>query len=213
MKTFHSVIITAATALLLAGNAYSQTTRTFDQSAIEATAIKDHDRYETLLDRFISGDRTLTPDEVATIYYGFRHTAGFNPAPSYAALMNAYDKHDYTRALDMARMALTNNPVSLPLLFKAYACANISPDPEVKAKATTYQTRINQICDVIFSSGKGVSTYNPYIVLRASDIEPFVKNYLQPDVILDSSPVGNQQAVKMRFGGIPDDVILYFGTY
>lgn len=214
MKTITKIAATALMALTIGANiAIAQNIAAPDRKSIETTVTRTPDQYQALHDRFVQGDATLTPAEVATVYYGYRHNPGFRANAAYPALMDAFEKHDYTRALDMARMALTGNPVSLPLLFKAYACAAASPEESAKAKAKVYQTRINQICDVIFHSGKGVSTYNPYYVLREGDIEPFVKNYLQPDSVIDSSTVGNSKAVKMKFNGIPDEVILYFTTY
>lgn len=174
---------------------------------------QDYAHYQALTERFIAGDASLTPDEVRLVYYGYTENPSFRANAAYPGLQEAYDANDFTKALDMARLGLSANPVSLPLLFKAYACSMVSLDADTKAKAKVYQTRINQICDAIFTSGKGVSTHTPYVVIRSSDIDPFIKNYLQPISVIDRSKVGKELAVKMKIDGVPDDVILYFDIF
>lgn len=181
--------------------------------AIEEAVKQNYTHYQQLTERFIAGDPSLTPDEVRMVYYGYRFNPQFRANAMYPGLQEAFDANDYTKTLDMARLGLSANPVSLPLLFKAYACSMMSLDADTKAKAKVYQIRINQLCDVIFESGKGVSSHSPYVVIRSSDIDPFVKNYLQPQAILDQSTLGSQLAVKMKLDGVPDEVILYFDVF
>lgn len=201
-------ILMALVAMVLCAHA-----QTLNREAINEAVKQDYPRYQALTERFIAGDATLTPEEVRMVYYGYASNPQFRANATYPGLQEAYDANNYTKALDMARLGLSSNPVSLPLLFKAYACAMMSLDADTKAKAKVYQIRVNQICDVIFESGKGVTSHSPYVVLRSSDIDPFVKNYLQPVVVLDSSKVGSQMAVKMKIDGVPDDVILYFDVF
>lgn len=184
-----------------------------NRQAITEAVKQDYSRYQALTERFIAGDATLTPEEVQIVYYGYTTNPSFRANAAYPGLQEAYDANDFTKALDMARLGLSTNPVSLPLLFKAYACSAMSLDADTKAKAKVYQTRINQLCDVIFTSGKGVGTHTPYVVIRSSDIDPFIKNYLQPVAVIDQSKVGKQLAVKMKIDGVPDDVILYFDSF
>lgn len=184
-----------------------------NREAIEEAVKQNYTHYQQLTERFIAGDPSLTTDEVRLVYYGYRFNPQFRANAMYPGLQEAFDANDYTKTLDMARLGLSANPVSLPLLFKAYACSMMSLDADTKAKAKVYQIRINQLCDVIFESGKGVSSHSPYVVIRSSDIDPFVKNYLQPQVILDQSTVGSQLAVKMKLEGVPDEVILYFDVF
>lgn len=184
-----------------------------NREAIEEAVKQNYTHYQQLTERFIAGDPSLTTDEVRMVYYGYRFNPQFRANAMYPGLQEAFDANDYTKTLDMARLGLSANPVSLPLLFKAYACSMMSLDADTKAKAKVYQIRINQLCDVIFESGKGVSSHSPYVVIRSSDIDPFVKNYLQPQVILDQSTLGSQLAVKMKLEGVPDEVILYFDVF
>lgn len=201
-------ILMVLLAMILCVNAQS-----FNRNEIVDATNKNYANYQALTERFIAGDASLTPDEIRMVYYGYTTNPSFRANAAYPGLQETYNAHNYTKALDMARLGLSSNPVSLPLLFKAFACSSMSHDPDTKAKAKVYQTRINQICDVIFESGKGVSSHSPYVVIRSSDIDPFIKNYLQPTVVLDQSQVGSQLAVKMRIDGVPDDVILYFDLF
>lgn len=184
-----------------------------NRQAITDAVKQDYARYQALTERFIAGDASLTPEEVRLVYYGYTENPSFRANAAYPGLQEAYEANDFTKALDMARLGLSANPVSLPLLFKAYACSMVSLDADTKAKAKVYQIRINQICDVIFGSGKGVGTHTPYVVIRSSDIDPFIKNYLQPVTVIDQSKVGKELAVKMKIDGVPDDVILYFDIF
>ena len=184
-----------------------------NRQAITDAVKQDYARYQALTERFIAGDASLTPEEVRLVYYGYTENPSFRSNAAYPGLQEAYEANDFTKALDMARLGLSANPVSLPLLFKAYACSMVSLDADTKAKAKVYQIRINQICDVIFGSGKGVGTHTPYVVIRSSDIDPFIKNYLQPVTVIDQSKVGKELAVKMKIDGVPDDVILYFDIF
>lgn len=184
-----------------------------NRQAITDAVKQDYARYQALTERFIAGDASLTPEEVRLVYYGYTENPSFRANAAYPGLQEAYEANDFTKALDMARLGLSANPVSLPLLFKAYACSMVSLDADTKAKAKVYQIRINQICDAIFGSGKGVGTHTPYVVIRNSDIDPFIKNYLQPVTVIDQSKVGKELAVKMKIDGVPDDVILYFDIF
>lgn len=184
-----------------------------NREAIEEAVKQNYTHYQQLTERFIAGDPSLTTDEVRLVYYGYRFNPQFRANAMYPGLQEAFDANDYTKTLDMARLGLSANPVSLPLLFKAFACSMMSLDADTKAKSKVYQIRINQLCDVIFESGKGVSSHSPYVVIRSSDIDPFVKNYLQPQAILDQSTLGSQLAVKMKLEGVPDEVILYFDVF
>ena len=206
MKKF-LVLMTMAAAMLCASAA------TPDRDAIKSIVKNEPARYEALTKRFVKGDATLSPEEVQIVYYGYADAPGFNPNAAYPALDAAYASYDLTHSLDMARMALESNPVSLPLLFKAYACAVTSPDAAVKATAEGYQTRINQLCDAIFSSGKGVIAESPYMLIRTSDWAPFLKNYLQPQQVMAESKIGDVNAVKVQLEGIDEPVILYYDAY
>ena len=73
--------------------------------------------------------------------------------------------------------------------------------------------RVNQLCDAIFRSGKGVDTSDPFEVVIDSDIEQFLINYLQVEQILDSAMLGPLTVVKVKLPGRDDPAYLYFRVY
>lgn len=180
-----------------------------EKSAIAAAVSRTE--HNNLIQRFKSGDTTLTTAQIAEVYYGETLRPGYNRNNNYEEIFKAYDDADYAKALSMARNALDKDPCNLAVLFKAYASA--STDKTKQAEALTYLTRINQICDLIFTSGTGVSPSSPYIVATASDQNEFLIKYLQPTAIGSSSQVGALNAIKVTFPDINNEVILYFKQF
>lgn len=208
MKRFFTslfLLATLAAPALLAQNQLN----TPDPKAIAATP---RDTYRSLLSRFEAGQK-LSPDEVVTVYYGAAAQPGFNPNVTYAALDAAYNAGDMAKAHNLAAEALRKDPTNLYLLFKAFGSAAASSDPTVKSLAPKYQTRLNGICDAIFSSGLGVADSSPYLVTRTSDAQEFIVKFLQPTAIKGTSKLADLDAVKLALDGIPDDVIIYFKQY
>lgn len=178
-----------------------------DRETIAAT-----ENYNELLKDFEAGNK-LTDVALATVYYGAALQPGFNADRDYAAVMAAYSSGDMKRAFTLAKEALASDPTNLSLLFKAYAAATASSDPAVKNQAQIYQNRLLGICDAIMNSGMGVTETSPYMVIRRSDINDFLVKYMQPSQIVGQAQISNLTAIKARFDGIADDVILYFGLF
>lgn len=164
-----------------------------------------------LVERFVAGDTTLTPDQIDIVYYG----AVF--APGYAALPRSYDTINALRAerrfdemMPLCRKALADDPTNLTLLFRAFAGAYNTGDTAMKDNASE---RVNQLCDAIFRSGKGVDTSDPFEVVIDSDIEQFLINYLQVEQILDSAMLGPLTVAKVKLPGRDEPAYLYFRVY
>lgn len=181
-----------------------------ERSVIEA-ATKAPD-YTSLLNRFKAGE-TLPVQDAATVYYGAVLAPGFNAAKEYKDVMEAYASGNVAKAYALAEDALESDPTNLALLFKAYASAAASTDAAVREKAAVYQSRLLQICDLIFSSGLGVTDSSPYVVARPADMEEFLVKYIQPAQIAGRSKVGNLDAAKVVIEGVPDEVIMYFKQF
>ena len=152
-----------------------------------------------LVERFVAGDTTLTPDQIDIVYYG----AVF--APGYAALPRSYDTINALRAerrfdemMPLCRKALADDPTNLTLLFRAFAGAYNTGDTAMKDNA---------------SERKGVDTSDPFEVVIDSDIEQFLINYLQVEQILDSAMLGPLTVVKVKLPGRDDPAYLYFRVY
>ena len=127
--------------------------------------------------------------------------------------MTSYDSGNIAKAHELAAAALESDPTNLTLLFKAYASAAASTDPAVNTKASVYQSRLLQICDLILASGLGVTDSSPYIVVRPADMDEFLVKYIQPAQIVGKSKIGKLEAAKVVIDGVPDEVILYFNQF
>ncbi len=168
--------------------------------------------YAILLKRFNAGEQ-LTEAEYATVYYGSALQPGFIAGRQYADIAEIYASGDMGKTLRRCEESLNTDPTNLGLLFKAFAASTLSTDESVKAKAESYRTRINGICDAIFASGTGVTESSPYVVIRPSDIDEFMVKYLQPTAVTGRARIGALDAAKVTFEGVDDEVILYFGQF
>lgn len=181
-----------------------------DRNTIESASRESG--YASLLTRFKSGE-TLPIQDMATVYYGSALAPGFNPDKRYDDVMTSYDSGNIAKAHELAAAALESDPTNLTLLFKAYASAAASTDPAVNTKASVYQSRLLQICDLILASGLGVTDSSPYIVVRPADMDEFLVKYIQPAQIVGKSKIGKLEAAKVVIDGVPDEVILYFNQF
>lgn len=163
-----------------------------------------------LNDRFVSGDTTLTTAEVATVYYSTVFAPGYSPRRDYADINALRAERRYAEMLPLCEEALKTDPTSLTLLFRTFAGAYNTSLPDKSALLQNTQTRINQICDAIFASGKGVIEESPFEVVAAGDIEQFLTNYLQVDATEGYSARGPLTVAKVRLSGHPEPVFLYF---
>lgn len=153
---------------------------------------------------------SLTPQQMAVVYFGQAFTPGYKQIDKYPDIDAAYSAKDVAKALPLIEKALATNPVALNQLFRAYACTASSTSAEQKAKADNYQKRIDAICTAIFASGTGVSDSSPFITLSKEDSEAFVRNYLQPEAIIGQASIGSLDAIKVKWPGQSEDVIFYF---
>lgn len=179
-----------------------------DRSQITA-AVSDQNSYKALADRFASGQK-LTVPEVAAIYYGTALQPGFNPSQSYPDIARTYAAGDYATTLSLIWSALSKDPANLYLLFTGYGSAASLGNQEA---ASLLQNRLLQICDLIFSTGTGITQDSPYIVVRPSDIDEFLIKYIQPQKIDGRAKIGNLDACRVQLEGIDNDIIMYFSAF
>lgn len=207
-------IIAAFIALMVMAPASHAVERVNVDTKSLAAQVKDNPASRaSLLSRFESGDRTLTPAQMAVVYYGEAFTPGHKPASSYPEVDAAYARKDYPGTLVLVDKVLESNPVALNQLFRGYVCSKVSADAAVKARATTFENRINNICDLIYATGTGVTDDSPFLVLSDEDALAFVRNYLQPTEILGTSAISgmpDMTAVKVKWPDQQDPVIFYF---
>lgn len=162
-----------------------------------------------LVKRFQAGEK-LTPEEMVTVYYGQAFTPGYVPAQAEKTIDEAYAAKDFPRTLTLVDELLESNPVALNQLFRGFVAAKSSAAAPVKARAGSFVTRINNICEVIFATGTGLSMDDPFLTLTQEDALAFVRNYLQPESIIGTSRIADMDAVKVRWPGQEEDVIFYF---
>lgn len=202
--------IIASLALVLGCSTVMATERIkVDRKAIASSVTKTPDKRKALVSRFENGE-SLTPSEMALVYYGQAYVPGHKPAESYQDVDAAYSKKDYPATLTLVDAVLKENPVALNQLFRGYVATAHSSEPRIKARAESFKKRINAICELIFSSGSGVTGSDPFIVLTSEDAMAFVRNYLQPKEILGQAKVDGMDAIKVKWPDQPEDVIFYF---
>lgn len=199
-------IMAALTVMLLALPAMAA-----DRVNVNAASIKARlGERPALLEKFNKGEQ-LSLDDMAVVYYGQAFVPGKTPAASYPDVDAAYSKKDYPATLTLVDEVLRTNPVALNQLFRGYVCAASSTEPRIKARAESFQNRINAICSVIYATGTGVTNDSPFIVLTKEDGAAFLRNYLQPEGIVDQASIDKLDAYKVKWAGQADPVIFYFG--
>lgn len=202
-------ILTFLLAAICVSASFAATTRFIpDRSKISAT-VRDQSAYKALADRFASGQKLSAP-EIATVYYGTALQPAFNPNQSYPDIARTYAAGDYATALSLIWSALAKDPANLYLLFTGYGSAASLGNQEA---ASLLQNRLLQVCDLIFSTGTGVSQDSPYLVVRPSDIDEFLIKYIQPKKINGRAKIGNLDACRVDIEGIDNDVIMYFSAF
>ncbi len=181
-----------------------------DFDSIKASATSQPEMRRQLVDRFAAGDTLLTPVEMALVYYGQAFTPGYARTETYADVDSAYLGSDMPLTLTLVDEVLRTNPVALSQLFRGFVASKASKQPRISSRAGSFENRIMNICDLIYASGTGVDTNDPFRVLTMADAEAFLRNYIRVDSIMDRSRLGHLEAVKTKVPGIADPVIFYF---
>lgn len=207
--TIRKFIIALIAIVLAGGSAVAAERIKVDRKALASVVTKTPDKRNALVAKYEKGE-SLTPAEMAVVYYGQAYVPGHKPAASYPDVDAAYAKKDYPATLTLVDAVLRENPVALNQLFRGYVAAASSTEPRVKARAENFQKRIDAICSLIFSSGSGVTGEEPFIVLTTEDAMAFVRNYLQPTEILGQAQVDGMDAVKVKWPDQTEPMIFYF---
>lgn len=183
-----------------------------DLTAVEVDTKMNPGQYNSLLERFINADTTMTEAELSAVYYGYAFTPSYDPREIYPEVSQAYESGDYKRALDLASEALTVNPVSLSLNVTALAaahrlCQSACVDPTM---VNTLGHRCDLLATAILKSGSGTTPDSPFVVIDETDINKVLRNILGIDSIVDRTKVGSVLAFKVTFSGSSRQHILYF---
>lgn len=168
------------------------------------------EEYNTLLQRFNIGDSTLTLEEVAKVYFGSPRQKGYTEFTDMGRINGLRAERRYGEVLPLALKALETDPINLTLLFRTYASAVNAPEHKFDNIARTAQTRLLQICDLIFASGDGVNEQTPFEVNSKADIEQFLTNYVQVERIDGISQMGPLTVALVKLPGRDEPAYLFF---
>ena len=135
-----------------------------DYKAMEKFAKNQTEDFTALVNRFNSGDTTLTDMEVAKIYYGSYFSPDYSYKDASMELIDLMKSESYRPAFEQCKKELEKSPCSLDLLLKAYTCAN-----HLGESNALYSIQIEQIVGVILSSGDGRTEKTAFKVLEVSD--------------------------------------------
>ena len=122
---------------------------------------------EELTAKFAQGDESLTPEQVATVFYT-QPFMGYNRLTDLENnAHHLYRIRDYRVAFYMYLKALEQAPCSLLLLKKAWNCHYFDyVDPNIAKKL---KIRLKQVQDVVMASGDGNTAQTPFRVTHVSD--------------------------------------------
>ena len=202
-------MLAKVTMLLLAATA-AFSIHALDLKAVEVDVKMHPDRFRELLNRFEQADTTLTPTELATIYFGYSFTADYDPTESFDEIGQAYDSGNYERASQLCKEALELNPVSLELNVLALAAADrMSGKAYSGADILHFGIRSDLIATAILESGRGTMATSPFFVISKADMERLLTNVLGIERIVDRTKVGDVDAIKVVFPGSDRQHILY----
>lgn len=137
-----------------------------DYTAIEKFVNNQESSYNALVERFITGDTTLTLDEVKMVYYGSYFSPKYDYSDATDEINQSFRDKNYEEALKLLRNELATSPANLELLFMAMVSAI---ELEEENEKELYTLKLRQLVDVIFSSGDGKSTKTALKVLEVSD--------------------------------------------
>ena len=184
--------------------------RGVDYGAIEVDVTMHPGNYRELLDRFVAADTTLTPAQMATVYYGFAFTPSYEPCDTFPEIHAAFDRQDFEEVARLVEPALQLNPVSLDLCIMGLAAFERGAGTTPGRKALNLAIRSDMLATAILESGRGTSAYNPFKVISSSDRQRILRNVLGIGRVLDVDRVGDIEAVKFLFPGKMREHILYF---
>lgn len=123
--------------------------------------------YKALLKRYISGDESLSTEDVARLYYGFAFTDSYSVRDNAPTELfgQMYEKGDFQGAYDCASDYLAKtNPFSLGMLLRLYYAAQ-----QLGKDVSPIADRYLQLADAILSTGSGRSLKEAIYVIRVSD--------------------------------------------
>ena len=129
--------------------------------------------YESLMDRFLAADSTMTLEEKRHLYYGYSFheeyspyaTSDYNDSLKVIFQQEELDSLDYQKIIVFTDSMLLGNPFDINALEYQLFSAEQSQNLEL------FEKRMNQlsaIVDAVLSSGTGVSKKEAFYVINVS---------------------------------------------
>lgn len=202
MNRIFGIILVVVAAILPA--------RGVDYGAVEVEVTMHPGEYRALLDRFIAADTTLTPSQMATVYYGFAFTPSYEPRDTFPEIHAAFERQDFEEVARLVEPALQLNPVSLDLCILGLAAYERGAGTTPGRKALNLAIRSDMLATAILESGRGTFAQSPFRVISGSDRQRILRNVLGIGRVIGVDRVGDIEAVKFLFPGKMREHILYF---
>jgi Domain of unknown function (DUF4919) len=163
-------IICCTLLLLFSLFLFSQKISNVDFDYIKKTMDASPGLYKELLNRFVTGDSTLTKEQYSILYYGQCFNDDYNPYGSDSENFDKFKKfyldEKYDKALPLALKMITKSPLDMKMTFKALVCYH---KLENQDGIKVMKARYNNIMNTIFESGDGKSPSTAMVVMRVSD--------------------------------------------
>jgi hypothetical protein len=151
--------------------------RDFKKIQKESTKPNSKLNYNTLLERFIKADTTLTPYEVLALQIGFTTNAQYKPYQN-VDIERTYIKSVHNNKSDTCILYGTSfvkrNPVGLAINYALYKAYEAKDNTE---KAESFRKRYFMLVNAILFSGDGDK--KPYFVLSPIDGQTLITEYWQ----------------------------------
>jgi Domain of unknown function (DUF4919) len=172
-------LLTLTTVLVAKGQAFDYS-RDYRKILKETGDPRGKFFYDTLRDRFLRDDGSLTREDVLALQIGFTQKDGYDPYGDIdldRAFVGSTDREDTDTTVWYGAEYLKRNPVSLSAnfaLWKAYEKRN---EIEVAEK---YKFRFQRLVESILSTGDGVD--RPFFVVSPIDGQIVIRKYWNADI-------------------------------
>lgn len=165
--------------------------------------------YPNLLQRYLSGDTKITPEEGRHLYFGYVYQQGYVPVDtsSYNQKLaetlakSSFTARDYADIMTYSDALLQEDPFNLRAL-NAKLMVYAQQDNAAEYKKTAQKRRVVQ--NAIVSTGDGMSEKTPFYVIKVAheyDILPFLGyRFGGEDKILKGNKVNYLSLEENRFG-------------
>lgn len=125
--------------------------------------------YPVLLQRFLNGDTTLTPEDYRYLYYGNVYSDKYNPygtSENEKKFLELYAKKEFREALNPGLEELNDNPVNMTLLYRIMVCYYRLGEKETMNQ---YVDMYYSLLNTVYYSGDGKSMKTAYVVIKVQD--------------------------------------------